>query len=52
MPRHFWGLLYWARTGKGSYGYIMNRKDYHHALERYKQQQIIKTEQDELNNKE
>ena len=49
MAKHFWwGFMYWAKTGKRSYGYIMNGKDYHHALERYKREQILKTERSEM----
>jgi len=50
MAKHFiWQFLYWARTGgKRSYGYILNKRDYHHALERYKMKQLLKTEKDEV----
>jgi len=52
MAKHFWyGFLYWAKTGKRSFGYIMNKRDYHHALDKYKREQIIKTENSELNNR-
>lgn len=49
MAQHFWwGFLYFAKTGKRSYGYILNKKDYHHALERYRRKQILKTERSEM----
>ena len=49
MAQHFfWGFLYWARTGKRSYGYIFSKRDYHHALEKYKQKQKLKFEMKEL----
>ena len=49
MAKHFWwGFLYWAKTGKRSYGYILDKRDYHHALEQYKMKQRFKTEKDEL----
>ena len=48
MAKHFiWAFLYWAKTGKRSYGYILSKRDYHHALERYKRKQVLKTEKDE-----
>ena len=49
MARHFMlGFLYWARTGKRSHGYIMSKRDYHHALDRYKAEQVIKCERAEM----
>jgi hypothetical protein len=52
MAKHFWyGFLYWAKTGKRSFGYIMNKRDYHHALDKYRREQIIKTEKNELNDR-
>lgn len=49
MARHFmFGFLYWARTRKRSYGYIMSKRDYHHALDRYKAEQVIKCERAEM----
>jgi hypothetical protein len=43
--RKFWyGFLYFAKTGKRSWGYIHNKRDYHHALDRYREAQRIKTE--------
>lgn len=42
MAKHFfWGFMYWAKTGKRSWGYIFNKRDYHHALDRYKEKQRI-----------
>lgn len=52
MAQHFWwGFLYWAKTGKRSYGYILDKRDYHHALERYKMKQRLKTEKTEISEK-
>ena len=49
MAKHFWyGFLYWAKTGKRSFGYIFNKRDYHYALERYKRKQVLKTEMKEI----
>lgn len=51
MSRHFlWGFLYWAKTGKRGYGYIMDRRDYHHALDKYRMEQKLKTERKEMEN--
>lgn len=48
MAKHFWlAFLYWAKTGKRSYGYILSKRDYHHALDQYKREQILKTERKE-----
>lgn len=48
MPQHmFWAFMYWAKTGKRSWGYVWNKRDYRHALERYRNKQIIKTERNE-----
>jgi hypothetical protein len=52
MAKHFWRLLYWAKTGRRSFGYLFSKRDYHHALDRYKQKQVIKTEKDEIDNEE
>ena len=44
-PRKFWyGFLYWAKTGKRSWGYIFNKREYHRALNRYRESQRIQTE--------
>lgn len=49
MAQHFfWGFLYWAKTGKRSYGYIFSKRDYYHALEKYKQKQKLKFEMKEM----
>ena len=49
MAKHFiWGFLYWAKTGKRSHGYLLNRRDYHHALDRYRERQLMKCERDEM----
>ena len=49
MAKHFiWGFLYWARTGKRSYGYVMSKRDYHHALDKYKMEQRLKAEKKEM----
>lgn len=51
MARHFWlAFCYWAKTGKRSFGYLFNKRDYHHALDRFKEEQVMKTEMEELNN--
>lgn len=53
MPKRFWyGFLYWAKTGKRSWGYIFNKRDYHHALDSYRRKQVLRTEQDEMNNRD
>ena len=53
MPKRFWyGFLYFAKTGKRSWGYILNKRDYHNALDSYRRKQVIRTEQDEMNNRE
>ena len=53
MPKRFWySFLYWAKTGKRSWGYIFSKRDYHHALDRYRQKQVLRTELDEMNNRE
>lgn len=53
MPKRFWyGFLYFAKTGKRSWGYILNKRDYHHALDRYRRKQVLRTERDEMNNRE
>ena len=43
--RKFWyAFLYWAKTGKNTWGYILNKREYHHALDRYRESQRIRTE--------
>jgi hypothetical protein len=43
--RKFWyGFLYFVKTGKNAWGYILNKREYHHALERYRESQRIRTE--------
>lgn len=43
--RKFWyGFLYFVKTGKRSWGYILNKREYHHALDRYRESQRIRTE--------
>lgn len=45
--RFWWGFLYWAKTGKNAWGYILNKREYHHALDRYRESQRIRTEIEE-----
>lgn len=45
--RFLWQFMYWAKTGKRSWGYIFDKKEYRRALEIYKRSQIIKTEREE-----
>ena len=53
MGKHFlYGFLYWAKTGRRSFGYLFSKRDYHHALDRYKQKQVLKTEKDEIERKD
>lgn len=53
MPKRFWySFLYWAKTGKRSWGYLLSERDYHHALDRYCQKQVLRTERDEMDNRE
>lgn len=33
-------------------GYILNKRDYHHAIDSYRRKQVLRTEQDEMNNRE
>jgi len=42
--RFLYTFLYWVKTGKNGWGYILNKRDYHHALDRYREAQRIKTE--------
>lgn len=53
MPKRFWySFLYWAKKGKRSWGYILNKRDYHHALDRYRQKQVLRTERNEMNSQD
>lgn len=53
MPQRFWySFLYWAKTGKRSWGYILSKRDYHHALDRYRQKQVLRTERTEMNSRD
>ena len=53
MATHFWlAFMYWARTGKRSMGYLFNKREYHHALDKYREQQKLKFERKELSDKE
>lgn len=50
MAKRFWySFLYWAKTGKRSWGYLFNKRDYHHALDKYREEQKIKFEMKEIN---
>lgn len=48
MAKHLWNFFYWVKTGKRSWGYIFDKRDYHHALDRYKEEQAMKAERKEL----
>lgn len=53
MPKRFlYSFLYWAKTGKRSWGYLLSKRDYHHALDRYRQKQVLRTERDAMHNQE
>lgn len=46
--RRFWyGFLYFVKTGKKACGYILDKREYHHALDRYRESQRIHTEIEE-----
>lgn len=48
MAKHFfWGFMYWAKTGRRSFGYLFNKRDFHHALNKYKEEQRVKFEMKE-----
>lgn len=43
--RRFWySFLYFVKTGKLSWGYILNKREYHQALDRYRESHRIQTE--------
>ena len=43
--RKFWySFMYFVKTGKRSCGYIFDKREYHHALDRYRESQRIQTE--------
>ncbi len=33
-----------AKTGKRSFGYLFNKRDFHHALNKYREEQRLKFE--------
>lgn len=48
MAKHFlWGFMYWAKTGKRSFGYLFSKRDFHHALNKYREEQRLKFEKKE-----
>lgn len=48
MAKHFlWGFMYWAKTGKRSFGYLFSKRDFHHALNKYREEQRLKVEMKE-----
>ena len=52
MAKHFfWGFMYWAKTGKCSFGYLFSKRDFHHALNKYKEEQRLKFEMKEVDEK-
>jgi len=48
MAKHLWSFFYWAKTGKLSFGYLFSKRDFHHALDRYKEEQNLKIERKEM----
>jgi hypothetical protein len=48
MAKHLWSFFYWAKTGKRSFGYLFSKRDFHHALDRYKEEQNLKIERKEM----
>lgn len=45
--RFLYSFLYFVKTGKRSWGYILNKREYHQALDRYRESQRIRTEIEE-----
>ena len=44
MRKFLYNFLYFVKTGKRSWGYILDKREYHHALDRYRESQRIRTE--------